>query len=291
MESHPDYWVGQKTADFIDRHDAETPLFFWASFSGPHYSHDAPIEYRDTVDVTQLGERSYMEGEFDDPTRIHHTSYHGPTGIDACYRIHGGACKDFTEEYWKELKIQYYANTKMLDDMVGKILESVKRKFGDNTLILFTTDHGELLGDHGLWGKNNCAYEPVWKIPMYVKYPGAPLAAVEDCKVSTLDLMPTCLAAVGIPVPEGLDGRDFRVSEKDGGYKYIFAEAEGYAAVTDGIYKYVHVQQGEKDLRELYDLDTDPGEFRNFINDDSHQVIANRLRDAMIAHFMRNALP
>jgi len=290
-QHHPDYWVGQKTADYIDNHDSETPLFFWASFSGPHYAYDAPAEYRKFVDVSQLGERSYLEGEFDDPTRIHHTSMHGPQGIDACSRVKDGACKNFTEEYWTELRIQYYANIKLLDDMVGMILEKVKKKFGDNTLILFTTDHGELLGDHGLWGKNNCVYEPVWRVPMYVKYPGPPAPASADCKVSTHDIMPTCLAAAGIPVPEGLDGRDFKTSEENGGYPYVFSEAEGFAAITDGVYKYVHLQQGKKDLRELYDLSKDPQEFHNFINDESHQGILNTLRDKLIQHFMKDALP
>ena len=290
-ELHPDRWVGRKSAELIDCHDTGAPLFVWASFSGPHYAYDTPAEYRDMVDVTQLGQRSYLDGEFDDVTRIHHTSYHGPSGIDACSRVKDGACKNFTEEYWQELRIQYHANVKLLDDMVGEILKSAKRKFGDNTMVLFTTDHGELLGDHGLWGKNNCVYEPVWRVPMFVKYPGGQAGAVADCKVSTHDIMPTCAAVAGIDVPAGLDGRDMRASELDGGYKYIFSEAEGFAAITDGVYKYVHLMQGNKNLRELYDLSKDPEEFHNFVNDESHREILNRLRDEMIVHFMKDALP
>ena len=306
-ELHPDHWVGRKSTEYIDSYDGDAPLFFWASFSGPHYAFDAPAEYRQYVDASQLGERSYRDGEFDDPSRIHHSSMHGPQGIDACSRVKDGACKHFTEDYWTELRLQYHATVKMLDVQAGLLIDSARRKFGDNLMILFTTDHGELLGDHGLWGKNNCAYEPVWKVPMFVQYPGRdgnlPSADNQeptdgqwlplrfDCNVSTLDILPTCLNAAGLPVPDNLDGQDFLVSEQVGGSKYVFAEAEGFLAVTDGVYKYVHVQQGKKDLRELYDLSVDPGEFYNYINDASHKDILNTLRDAAIGHLLKDVLP
>jgi arylsulfatase A-like enzyme len=289
-EHHPDHWVSRKSTEYIDSYAGDAPLFFWASYEGPHYAFDAPAEYKQYVDVSRLGERSYRAGEFDDPSRIHHTSMYGPQGIDACSRVKDGACKNFTEDYWTELRIQYHATVKMLDILTGELIDSFRRKFGSNTMILFTADHGELLGDHGLWGKNNCAYEPVWRVPMYIQYPSRP-AGRHDCMVSTLDILPTCLNAADLPVPEGLDGRDFRLSEQDGGRAYSFAEAEGFAAVTDGVHKYVHLQQGHKNLRELYDLSIDPGEFTNYIDDDSHKNILNTLRDELIGHFLKDALP
>jgi arylsulfatase A-like enzyme len=290
-EIHPDHWVGRKSIEFIDGYEDDAPLFYWASFSGPHYPFDAPAEYRPYVDVTQLGERSYFPGEFDDPSRIHHTSMYGPQGIDACSRVKDGACVNFTEDYWTELRIQYHATVKMLDIQAGLLIDAAKRKFGDDLMILFTTDHGELLGDHGLWGKNNCAYEPVWRVPMFVKYPNESAHDRFDCKVSTLDIMPTCLHTAGLPVPPNLDGRGFRLSERDGGRSYVFSEAEGFCAVTDGVHKYIHLQQGPKDLRELYDLSADPGEFHNYVSEASHKDILNTLRDAMIGHLLKDALP
>jgi len=288
-EWHPDAWIGRKSAEYIGAYEAEDPLFFWASFSGPHYPFDGPVEYQNKVDAAAMGARSFLDGEFDDPARVHHASFHGPGGIDASNRAPGAACKNFDEDYWTRLQIRYHAMVKQLDDQIGALIDGARKRFGENLLILFTADHGELLGDHGLWGKNNCAYEPVWRVPMTVSYPGEP-SRVSDAKVSTLDILPTVLTAAGLGVPEGLDGRDLRLSEQDGGHRFIFAEAGGFAAVTDGVYKYVHVMQGGQEFRELYDLSSDPGEFHSFLDSPAHQTVLAEMQNQMIRHFMKDAL-
>ena len=68
------------------------------------------------------------------------------------------------KEYWDRLRTSYCANVKLIDDQVGEICKAVSEKYGDNALIIFTADHGEMLGNHGIWGKHNCAYDEVWKI-------------------------------------------------------------------------------------------------------------------------------
>ena len=55
---------------------------------------------------------------------------------------------------------------------MGKILEAVKKRYGENALVIFTADHGEMLGNHGVWGKHDCAYDDVWRIPLLVRFPG-----------------------------------------------------------------------------------------------------------------------
>ena len=292
---HPDMWVGKTTIDYIDSYESPDSLFAWMSFSGPHYPFDTPKEYLKRVDTSKIKPRKQKEGEFDDKSRIHHISYHGmdgkPGGIDASWRAPGGACKNFTEEYWDDLRLRYYANIAMIDDAIGEILDAVEKKFGDNTLIIFTADHGELLGDHGLWGKNNCAYEQVWKLPMLVKYPNASVSPTETyAKVSSLDILPTCLNVAGIPAVK-CDGRDLLEGIADGGYSYVFAEGEGFVAVTDGIYKYVHVSQNGREHRELLDIATDPDEYENFIGSKAHTEKLNELCEQVIVHFMQTVLP
>jgi arylsulfatase A-like enzyme len=296
-EYHPDVWVADRAAEYIKDYKGEAPLFSWISISGPHYPFDAPAEYHNRVDMSKLPLRSFLAGEFDDPSRVHHTSMYGPQGIDACSRLADGACRHFDDTYWERLRRNYHANVALIDDKVGDILAAVRERFGDDALIVFTTDHGELLGDHGLWGKNNCAYEPVWKVPLLVKYPGQSEEGRSNAghasrteKVSTLDILPTFLKAAGLP-REGLEGLDFMEWAERGGREYILAEGEGYVAVTDGTFKYVHVQQGKKNLRELYDLSRDPGEFHNYIENAEHGDVLNRLRDRVIEHFMVDVLP
>jgi len=283
--------VANKTSNYLENYNREDPLFMWLSFSGPHYPFDPPAEYLSRVDASQIGERSYSEGEFDCPSRIHYTSYHGPAGIDACNRAKDGACKNFDEDYWTRLRIAYHANISLLDDQIGRILDQVHDKFGDNTIIIFTTDHGEMLGDHGLWGKHNCAYDPVWRIPLFVKYPHQQTGEIFDGKVSTLDLLPTCLAAAGIETDAKFDGQELRALEKAGGRPYVFAEAEGFMAVTDGTCKYIYAHYRGKDFHELLDMKTDPGEFINFATAPSHTQILAELRQQVVERLVKDILP
>ena len=84
------------------------------------------------------------------------------------------------------MRRQYYANVAQIDEWVGRIVDAAESRFGDNVAVIFTADHGEMLGNHGIWGKNNCAYEEVWGIPLLVRLPsgaspeGAPTAGVSE---------------------------------------------------------------------------------------------------------------
>ncbi|TVY11095.1 sulfatase family protein [Paenibacillus cremeus] len=295
-EWHPDSWVGRKALNYIENYDAdgEEPLFAWVSFSGPHYPFDAPKEYYERVDMTKDEPRRIRDDEYDDPKRIHYRSFHGPGNIDGAGPAPGKACKNYTDEYWHELRRNYYANMAQIDDYVGLIVEAAERKFGDNVMIIFTADHGEMLGNHSIWGKNDCMYEDVWNVPLLVRYPrsstaGAMQGVVTEAKVMLTDIMATCLAAAGLPeVPT--DGRDFLQSMQDGGHPYVFAEGEGFIAVSDGTLKYVQTLKGGAEYAEMFDLEKDPHEYENVIERSEYAPDLARLRKAIINHFMPKLL-
>lgn len=156
-EWHPDAWVGRKSVDRVRQHPDGRPLFLWASFSGPHFPYDAPAGYHARVAEEHVGTGVFLEGELDDPGRIHHTSYHGGGGIEGADAAPGRACKGHSDGYWRRLRRTYFANVALIDDQVGALLRAVEARWGENALILFSSDHGEMLGNHRLWGKNNCA--------------------------------------------------------------------------------------------------------------------------------------
>lgn len=292
---HPDAWVGRKAVEYIEEYDEDAPLFAWVSFSGPHFTFDGPAEYHGRVDMTKdIGKRAY-EGEFNDPGRIHYDSYHGGGKIEGCEMAPGRACKNYTDEYWTELRRSYFANVALIDDEIGKILSSARKKFGDNVLVIFTADHGEMLGNHGLWGKHNCGYEDVWNIPMIVKYPNREDGMRTDAKVMLTDILPTCLRAADIP-PIACDGMDLKENMDRGGYQYVFGEGEGYIAVSDGTVKYIWIQkegaEGEKqELRELIDMSIDPNEIENRIDDPAYSGRLAELQGEIIRLFMKKLLP
>ena len=287
---HPDSWVGRKSAEYLQNFHRDQPLFLWASFSGPHYPFDAPADYFERVDMSQDC-RIFSESEFDDPSRIHSATYHGrPSGaIDGLGAAPDGATKNYTDAYWHDLRRSYFANVAQIDDRIGQILSAVEQRFGDDVLIIFTADHGEMLGNHGVWGKNNCAYEDVWNVPLIVKTPGENQAEVSDSKAMLVDIFPTCLAAAGLPT-DFCDGAPLAERVATGGADTVVAEGEGFLAVSDGRYKLVRVAQGDRQHIELIDLEADPYEFVNLANDAAYHAQRARLLGQMIDLLMGHAL-
>ncbi|MBQ8512980.1 MAG: sulfatase-like hydrolase/transferase [Clostridia bacterium] len=262
---HPDAWVGQRALEDIESRDAGEPNFIWVSFSGPHYPIDTPKEYTDRIDVTKMGERIFRDGEWDDESKYHVRGYHGPGTTEGSGHVKDGAQKHYTEEYWTEWRQRYLGNIALIDEWIGKILTSARAKFGDDLLVIFTTDHGEMMGSHSLWGKNGSLFEDVLRIPLIVQRPGQRDGRrISEC-VSSLELFPTVLAYAGAPVPDQADGVTLDEQVKRGGRQYIISECDNRAAVLkDGI----KLELNRPNLRgkmyyELYDLNEDPHEFEN----------------------------
>jgi arylsulfatase A-like enzyme len=295
-ELHPDSWVGRKAAEYIDSYNEDSPLFIWVSFSGPHYPFDAPVKYQNLVDPQEAAKRISLQGEYDDPRRIHHGSYHGVggRGIDGSTVAPGNACKNYSEDYWLRLRRNYFGNVAQIDEQIGAILAAAERKLGDNMLIIFTSDHGEMLGNHGIWGKNNCGYEDVINVPLLVSYPQERKGSRTDAKVMLTDIMATCLKAAGI---EGLetDGLDLKENVAQGGYPYIISEGEGFLTISDGELKYIHITKNNNkwgdEFFELYDLSADPHEFVNVIDDPEYSGRLRNLEKAALTVLMDQLLP
>ncbi len=287
-EWHPDNWVGKKAREYIENYDDEHPLFCWVSFSGPHYPFDPPASYLSKVDMSKDKPRIFKEGEYDDERRIHYRSYHGDgRGIaDGSYCAPGYAQKNYSESYWRHLRKSYYANVMQIDENIGMILESVDRKFGDNVLIIFTADHGEMLGNHGIWGKGDCGYEDVLNVPLFVRYPGEAEGQSTKAKVMLTDIMPTCLKAANARTMPQTDGNDLKEMMSGGGYDYVFSEGEGFVTVSNGRWKYIHVRKGDREHDELFDLEKDPNEMDNVVDHPEYAREFADLRGAMINRFM-----
>ncbi|MEA5014310.1 MAG: sulfatase-like hydrolase/transferase [Candidatus Limiplasma sp.] len=287
---HPDAWVGRKAAEHIRSAPKDQPLFTWISFSGPHYPYDSPKEYLGRVDESKLFPRVMKPGELDDPGRIHHKSFHGGGNIDGTNNAPHKGCKYYSEEYWRRLRISYNANVALIDDMVGDILEAAHQQYGDNCLVIFTADHGEMLGNHGLWGKHNCGYEEVWKIPMLLRFPHQREQSVSASIANLNDIFPTVMQAAGLEAPN-VDGKPLQTQLENGGMDYTFAEGEGYLAVTDGSMKYIHVEKPGEHYRELLDRRADPQEFDNQLGKAEYAPEASRLQEQLINHLMQTVLP
>lgn len=290
-EWHPDAWVGRRAVERIaatgDTGDIDTPQFVWASFSGPHFPFDPPAEYLDRVDTDALGDPDGWGAELDDPDRIHHWSRHGAPGR----WIESGRNDRYDADYWRRLRHHYYANVALLDDQIGAVISAAEERFGDDLAVFFTPDHGEMLGNHGMWGKGHCFYEDVLRVPLLARIPGEDPGRRDDL-VSLVDLFPTMINLADGD-PGDVDGLDLRAEHRgDGhdGHRYVFSEGEGFQTVTDGTVKLVTVHAHGRRMSEAYDLTADPGELSPLTGAAAEGVRA-RLGRVAVDGLLATALP
>lgn len=163
----------------------------------------------------------------------------------------------------------YYAQLAQMDDCAGQVLRALRDlNLEDDTLVLYTSDHGEMLGRHGLWNKY-VFYEPSVGVPFLCRVPGlTPQAARCKTPVSLVQGVATLAELCGLPMPSGLDGTSFAANLRDPGRvldttvfaAYGIAEKNSGYMVRHANYKYCYYPG---DLAELYDLESDPEEMKN----------------------------
>jgi choline-sulfatase len=163
----------------------------------------------------------------------------------------------------------YYANVAQMDDNVGKLLRTLTELgLDENTIVIYTADHGEMLGEHGLWGKF-VFYESSARVPLFFRVPGVTTANARCANpVSLVQMVPTLLDLCGVPIPAGLDGTSFTRSLREPAAEIdstVFSELalkspHPGSMIRQGRYKYCYYVG---DMDELYDLRDDPEEMKN----------------------------
>ena len=181
----------------------------------------------------------------------------------------------------------YYRLMEQVDKEIGKVLDALENSpYKDNTLIVFTSDHGEMACSHGLTGKNH-PYQECQKVPLIFVGKNIPEGVV-DCTNTVCngwDMLPTMLDLSGIDVPEELNGLSLKKVITDGkklDRKYLYFETvNSYGVIEDGRYKYTKfglAGDNENGTEALFDLSEDPGELHNLIFDPDCGQKAGELR-------------
>lgn len=268
---HPDAWVAQRTIERIGKCSID-PQFVWCSFSGPHYPVDTPQEFIEQVDMSKDTGRIYSADEWKDASRYHCRGYYGPGTTEGSGHAPGGAQKNYDDAYWTRWRRSYFGNVVLIDHWIGQIMAAAYQAWGDDFTVIFTADHGEMMGNHSLWGKNGSLFEDVVRIPMAVYSPGQAPRQVDET-VSSLEVFPTILALAGIAVPPHCDGRPLEEMCRKGGRDYVIAECENRVTIVCNSYKLDwNFMESTKTLhKEFYDLTIDPHEFTNRYNDPAYQ--------------------
>ena len=194
---------------FMERHgDGDKPFFLWLSYLYPHTPYEAPEPYYS------------MYSDLPPPTiEAGGLAAAGKPFRQQFHQRNNDAIMPFTQEQVKLMRRVYYGMVTMIDCEVGKILDFLdERGLANDTLLVFTSDHGDYQGDHGLIAKSPALYDVLARVPFIARWPGQIDANRRDARfASHIDLLPTFAAAAGVPCPPQAQGVNLLPCLRDGG--------------------------------------------------------------------------
>ncbi len=254
---------------WLDRYSGKEPFFLQIGIPGPHPPYDPTQRFLDKYEGREMP-APILDYDLDSqpaPFRALRRN-HLEDDHDAVVHL-----KDPTAEQLQRQRQHYFANVTMIDEQVGRVIEALKRRgVLDNTIIIFSSDHGDCLNDHGHSQKWNM-YEQSVHVPAIVWGAGIPVGRRVTDHVSLMDLGPTILEFCGVEPPEWMEAQSLRPyfgDSKPPRRNCVFAEHARDAILTETAFvsmvmlddwKMVHFV--DTDEGQLFDLASDPGERRN----------------------------
>ena len=277
-QHHPTNWVVTESIDFLRRRDTTKPFFLNMSFVRPHSPLDPPEFYYNQYINEELEEPVIGDWVIDREDE--------DEGIDVNCIV-----GKLNKKAMKRTRAAYYGSITHIDHQIRRFLSALEEYDEiNNTIILFVSDHGDMLGDHNYFRKS-VPYEGSSKVPFIIYDPGN---LIKGCKgrkfnevVELRDIMPTLLDFCNINIPESVDGESLKniIVENEYTWRdYIHGEhtygIRSNHYITDGKYKYIWFSQSGEE--QFFDLIKDPKEIRNCIKEEYLQSIIGKFRTALI---------
>lgn len=261
-----DHMVATKAIELLrQRKAAGKPFFLGVGFVRPHFPMVTPKEDFDRYPQESMKIPPQVKGDRDDIPRAGHGSS-------------GGGLNDM-EESRRRMWQAYYASVTFMDRQLGRVLDELERLgLRDTTAIVFTTDHGYHLGEHGFWQKANL-HEEVVRVPFIVCAPGMKPGRTSSL-VELVDFYPTCTELLGLPTPDGLHGKSLvpilrnpKAKVRDTALSLNIRRPGG--AVRAAAWHYISYEgRGE----ELYDMVKDPDQYTNVVDDPAYAAVLKKAR-------------
>jgi choline-sulfatase len=292
VEEFNDSYVGRHAEEYLRGYGGDEPFCVFVGFGGPHEPFDAPGEYATMYDPGQA------------PPAIPVVDSAVPASDFAAYRMRQGRyadspipkarssyasyIPDLDPEDIARVRGNYYGKITLIDHWIGRILGVLEdRGWREDTLVVFWSDHGEMLGDHRRMAKGEF-FESVQRVPLMVSWPSRlPRGETSDSLVQLVDIFPTVLEAAGLEVPESCQGRSLfphmtgqAADERDAVLSEIYLHGMMNFCVRTRSHKYGMVGDGRGFL--LFDLEADPLEQYNLCGNPGTEELEGRLRDRLL---------
>jgi arylsulfatase A-like enzyme len=265
--------------------DEENPFFIRLDFDGPHPPLVVSEPYASMIDPADIAPLpNFVDPLINKPAIQHIKRKHWKTD-------------QMTWADWQPLLAHYYGMVSLIDAQIGRVLDRLDELgLADDTLVLFTSDHGDTMGSHNTWNKDYTMYDEIYRIPFVARWPGK-IEAGSRCDSymhNSLDIAPTLLEAAGAQLPADIDGQTLLPLLKGQPQERLREAFAQFHGCHMGLYsmrmlqtdrfKYVfHVN----DIDELYDHDHDPHELNNVANDPAYAEDIKVLRRQMVAWLAR----
>lgn len=288
---HRDGWINERAIEYIKAREDERPLFLYLSYMKPHAGHNPPAGYEDRYNTDSI---TYA---VQPPWKLDYSPH--SSGVNR-REMYEGFWKNATPEDWRLMTMRYYANVTWIDDMLGRTMAELKKKgLLDNTLIVYTADHGEMLGERYYRFNKYCLYDASVRVPLILA--GTALrqemrqGGTDDRPVDLVDIMPTVLQAAGIEPVDPLPGVSLLgPAAREGGFAALH-EREGEAAFMwrtkkDKLILVFKRQEKAADYTaddiiagEFYDLEADPREWNDLYGKAEVTALQVSYRDRILA--------
>lgn len=279
-------WCANTAINYIRREARFRPWLVSVNMFQPHHPFWPTQEFFDQYDPEKLPSPPYHEGELKTKSAYAQDDHVGNRNL---------SFPKYDDLMHRKITAAYYAMITEVDYHVGRILKALEETGqAENTVVIYQTDHGELLGDHGLYLKGPYFYEGAIRIPLLVRWPERYKAGLKcDALVEMVDVAPTLLEACGVPVPPSVQGRSLTklltgetTSHRDSVYCEYYDSQRLYDPPPLATMVRTQTQKlivyHSLHSYELYDLEKDPGEVNNIWDDPRASEIREGIMKVMI---------
>jgi arylsulfatase A-like enzyme len=282
----------------LTTHDRQQPFCLWASFPDPHHPFDCPEPWSRLYDPKDVPLPKHRVSDLERQPWWHKAVLEGaPQLADPVmrqFRTEGSRMPPQTDLQLAQMTANYYGMISHIDHNVGRMVEALDALgLSQNTLVIYTTDHGEFLGHHGLYLKHPIPYEDLLRVGLVIKGPGVVAGQVVHEPVSTLDLAATFYDYTGIRAATGMQSRSLRPllagtpETRQVAYSewYVHPSRCGVGLKLRTVRTRTHKCTFELDsgTGELYDLVHDPEEMVNRFDDPGYATVRKELAEMMRA--------